>query len=509
MPPNYADDSLQQARMEKPLNETADGAPDNRPASLNENVVAQEPENIQTSSPILTDESGPQYVTGIRLAAITSAVTLTAFLITLDTSIISTRVSFSSGCWVVWKRLFVDQVTQSRRTSTVPLLTFDWLCSSTHNGQVSVVAASPEPFPIRRLTTLQYTYIAFLALFEFGSLICGLATSSSMLIVGRAIAAMGSAGVGNGALTIVSASAHLEKRACMFRHASSSTRSLLIVQTAVYFSITGSSLFIYTLTSCDSNSCSWLIGVVLGPLIGGVFTEYTTWRWCFYLNLPIGGIAIAALLWVTVPNIRVQKPKRTTFTSLFHELDLAGYLLFAPTMTMFLLALEWGDSTATIIGLFCGSATNLALFLSWEYKKGDSAMIPFQMVKKRVVYSAAFNIFFLFANNVITPYYLAIYFQGVRDKTPTLSGVYMLPGILGQMVCDGANATKVTRIGYYLPWSVFSSGLAAVGSGLISRFTQQTKTGIWIGDQIIGGVERGLALQNGRYLHASKEGDRA
>lgn len=106
---------------------------------------------------------------------------------------------------------------------------------------------------------------------------------------------------------------------------------------------------------------------------------------------------------------------------------------------MFLLALEWGGSTypwnsATIIGLFCGAAGNLALFLIWEHKKGDSAMIPFRMVKQRVVYSSGLNLFFLYANNVITAYYLAIYFQGARGKTPTFSGVYMLPGILSQMV---------------------------------------------------------------------------
>ena len=148
---------------------------------------------------------------------------------------------------------------------------------------------------------------------------------------------------------------------------------------------------------------------------------------------------MAALLGVAVPEISVEGPKRMNFASLFHDLDLAGCLLFSPTMVMFLLALEWGGSTypwnsAMIAGLLCGAAGNLAFFFIWEHKKGDSAMIPFQMVKQRVVYSAGLNIFFLYANSVITSYYLPIYFQGVRGKTPTLSGVYMLPSILGQMV---------------------------------------------------------------------------
>lgn len=175
---------------------------------------------------------------------------------------------------------------------------------------------------------------------------------------------------------------------------------------------------------------------------------FTPWLQCrellrsrlgFYINLPIGGLAVAALIFLPLPKISVKGPERMNFTSLFHDLDLAGFLLFSPTMVMFLLALEWGGLTypwnsAIIIGLFCGAAGNLALFLIWEYKKGDSAMIPFGMVKQRVVYSACLYMFFLFANSLVTSYYLAIYFQGVRGKMPTLSGVYMLPGILSQMI---------------------------------------------------------------------------
>lgn len=159
----------------------------------------------------------------------------------------------------------------------------------------------------------------------------------------------------------------------------------------------------------------------------------------FYINLPVGGVAIAALASIAVPKINAERPKGMNFTSLFHELDLTGCLLFSPTMVMFLLAIEWGGSTypwnsAIIIGLFCGAAGNLALFLIWEYKKGESAMIPFQMIRKRVVYCAALIVFCLYANNLMTSYYLAIYFQGVRGKSPTLSGVYMLPGIIGMMI---------------------------------------------------------------------------
>jgi len=106
---------------------------------------------------------------------------------------------------------------------------------------------------------------------------------------------------------------------------------------------------------------------------------------------------------------------------------------------MLLLALQWGGTkfdwgSATIIGLLCGAAANFALFVYWEYKKGDDAMIPYSMVKIRIVWCSCLLMLFFFGIMIITPYYLAIYFQAVRGVKPTLSGVYLLPTILSQMV---------------------------------------------------------------------------
>lgn len=108
-------------------------------------------------------------------------------------------------------------------------------------------------------------------------------------------------------------------------------------------------------------------------------------------------------------------------------------------MIMFLLALEWGGTSYTwnsamIIGLFCGAGGNFLLFLYWEYKKGDGAMIPLGMVKRRIVWSSTLVTFFIGGNMLITSYYLAIYFQAVRGKTPTTSGVDVLPGIITSLI---------------------------------------------------------------------------
>ncbi|KAJ5629586.1 hypothetical protein N7528_003243 [Penicillium herquei] len=238
----------------------------------NEAVVPQAPGNIQPGSDEI-DESDIQYATGIKLATLVCAVTLSAFIITLDGSILATA---------------TPKITdQFHSLPDVGWYGAAYLLTSS--------ALQPATGKLYAHFSIKYTYISFIGLFELGSLICGVATSSNMLIVGRAVAGMGSAGVGNGALTIVSAMVPLEKR-------------------ALYFSITGS---------------FGQLGVVFGPLIGGALTEYTTWRWCFYLNLPIGGFAVAALLWVAVPKLNRDNPKRMGFVSLFHELDIMGCLLFS------------------------------------------------------------------------------------------------------------------------------------------------------------------------------------
>ena len=123
----------------------------------------------------------------------------------------------------------------------------------------------------------------------------------------------------------------------------------------------------------------------------------------------------------------------------FERLDPLGFVLFAPATIQFLLALEWGGNrypwdSATIIGLFGGSAGVYGLFLAWEYRQGDSAMIPFSTVRQTIVWSSCLTMLFLMSSTFVISYYLPIYFQAVKNATPTLSGAYTLPNILSAML---------------------------------------------------------------------------
>ncbi|KAJ4371020.1 hypothetical protein N0V86_008714 [Didymella sp. IMI 355093] len=252
-----------------------------------------------------------------------------------------------------------------------------------------------------------YTYLTFTLLFELGSLVCGLATSSSMFIGGRVIAGLGAAGLVNGAFTVISSSVPLDKSP---------------MYTGILAGFTQ-------------------LGIIAGPLLGGVLTEHVRWQWCFLLNLPVGGAAAALLVFVRIPEM-VEK-ERTTVSlvkKVVPELDLIGFALFAPAAVMFLMALQFGSgdayawNSATVIGLLCGASVAALLFVTCELKMGDRAMIPGSMLRKRIVWTSCVFGSALMCCSIVASNWLPTYFQAVKGEEPTLSGVHVLPSILSALL---------------------------------------------------------------------------
>lgn len=107
---------------------------------------------------------------------------------------------------------------------------------------------------------------------------------------------------------------------------------------------------------------------------------------------------------------------------------------------MILMALQWGGTpihpwhSATIIGLFVGGFAMVFIFIAWEYRVGDKAMIPFSMMRIRIVWASCIANAFFYGGMLIFSYYLPIYFQSVKGVSPSMSGVYMLPAIVTQMI---------------------------------------------------------------------------
>ena len=145
--------------------------------------------------------------------------------------------------------------------------------------------------------------------------------------------------------------------------------------------------------------------MLAGPLVGGALTQYATWRWCmlfyirlkflanfvlsgFYINLPCGGVAAILLLFVSLPQPTRKDAGNRTILDTILKLDPIGFCLFARPQSSSSLALQWGGidyawSSATIIGLFCGSFGTLLAFVGWEYHMGENAMIPLSIISRR------------------------------------------------------------------------------------------------------------------------------
>ncbi|KAI1274063.1 putative MFS multidrug transporter [Xylaria sp. FL0933] len=406
------------------------------------------PESPETAgNPTSHDGFGTEddeYISGYKLFAALVGIISVFFIVLLDFSIISTAIPYITS--------------EFHRLQDV-----GW-----YGGAYQLSSAALQPLTGKLYTYLsaKRTFLFFVAIFEIGSLLCAVSTSSTFFILGRAVAGLGTSGLENGALTLISGAVPLHKRP---------------FYTGIVFAI-------------------GQIGIVVGPLIGGVFTQYVTWRWCFYINLIIGAISVVFLFFTHIPDETLKPPfSFALLLSIVPNLDLIGCALFAPATVMFLLALQWGSadygwSSPTVIGLFAGSGVTAILFGFWEWRVGEDALIPFHLVRRRIVWTSTVQNSFLFITNFVGAAYAPIYFQAVKGVGPSLSGVYTLPSILTQLLSVVISGALVGRVGYYLPFGILGGALTAVACGLISTWNPNTSTAEWIGYQILFGL-RGMALQ--------------
>ncbi|KAK8141247.1 hypothetical protein G3M48_000441, partial [Beauveria asiatica] len=314
--------------------------------------------------------------------------------------------------------------------------------------------------------SVKWVYLFAILLFEVGSLVCGATPTSLGLIIGRAIAGLGSAGIFSGALLIVS-------------------RSVPLRQRPVYMGLIGA---VYGLAS------------VAGPLMGGAFTDKVTWRWCFYINLPFGAVTVFfIILFLHLPDTRSQ----LTNTSLKEQLlsfDLEGTFCFIPGIVSLLLALQWGGSrypwgNGRIIGLFVVFAVLIAAFIAIQVWKKDKATVPPRIFMNRTVWACASFVVCLGAAFFIMVYYLPIWFQSIQGSSAVNSGIKSLPLILGLVVLSMISGGFVSALGYYTPFMIASAVLMAVGAGLLSTLEIDSGRNAWIGYQCIFGFGVGLGMQ--------------
>lgn len=312
---------------------------------------------------------------------------------------------------------------------------------------------------------VKIVFLAAITIFEVGSLICGISKTSTTLIVGRAIAGLGAAGILSGSMIIIAHNVPLAKR-------------------PIY---TGFTLGMYGIAS------------VIGPLLGGVLTDRVSWRWCFYINLPIGAVVLVLIgffLHMKLP----QAQEKLSYWARFMQLDPIGTLLFIPSIVCLLLAVQLGGSTygwsnPRIIALFVVFGILLIAFIGVQIWEGEAATVPPRIFVKRSILAGVWYGFFLGGSFFIFMYFLPTWFQAIKSTTATMSGVDILPLSFSQMFGVIISGILTTAFGYYTPFMYLGTIFMAVGAGMLYTLTPHSGAQIWIGYQIIYGFGAGFGFQ--------------
>ncbi|KIW09810.1 hypothetical protein PV08_11911 [Exophiala spinifera] len=387
------------------------------------------------------DES--KYATGLPLHLLTVGLVLSTFVVALDNTIIATAIPKIT---TVFNSL--DDV--------------GWYGSS---YLLTTTSLQPSFGKIYTYFNVKWTYMLALIIFEFGSVLCGAAVNSTMLIVGRAIAGCGAAALFSGGMTIIGYTVPLRKRP----------------------------LYIGLLSSMFG------IASVVGPLLGGAFTDRITWRWCFYINLPIGAIAITAVFFFfTNPE---RRHSSLTFKEKIAQIDLLGAFFLICAIVCLLLALQWGGTTypwsnSKVWGCLLGFGLLIGVFTGIQIWKGDLATLPPRvMLRQRTVFTCAFFSAFLAMGLYTHIYYLPFYFQAVKGTSAEGSGIRTIPYLVSITLSSIVVGGSITVLGPYVPFTWFGSAVFAVGSGLLHTLKVDSSTGTWIGYQILTGVGAGACVQ--------------
>ncbi|GAA5914845.1 hypothetical protein JCM6882_007818 [Rhodosporidiobolus microsporus] len=303
------------------------------------------------------------------------------------------------------------------------------------------------------------TLIACVVFFAIGSLACALAQSMLQLIIFRGLQGVG----GGGLLTLV----------------------LIIISDIVSLKDRGKYQGITEITI--------MIGNGVGPVIGGVMAEKLSWRWCFWINLPVAGASIVVMMFF-LPLKKVTGSMKQKLL----QIDYGGALLTVGATVLVILPLNWGGTSfawdsAVVLGCLIGGIVGFVVFILYEWKCAKIPVVPPFIFKNRTV-AAIFGTTF-FSGATILCQLLPQFFQVVQGHSAIRSGVLIIPQLVTTTVLVFISGQIVSRTGEYKPSICVGYALWTVGLGLLSTLDENSSTARIVGYQLLNGAGQGQTLQ--------------
>ncbi|KAK3905768.1 major facilitator superfamily domain-containing protein [Staphylotrichum tortipilum] len=336
---------------------------------------------------------------------------------------------------------------------------YTWIGSA---YMLATAAAAPMWGKISDIWGRKPIMLIAVAVFWIGSLLSAVSKGMGMLIVARAVQ-----GVGGGGIVIL-------VNVCISDLFSMRKRG-------VYFGAMG---------------MVWAVASAVGPILGGVFTSNVTWRWCFYINLPISGVGMVVLAYV----LKLHNP-RTPMRQGLKAVDWLGSLTVVGATLMIMLGLELGGvthpwSSPTVICLLVFGVVTGALFVLIEWKFAEFPLVPMHLFRHwasaaSLLVGALHGFVFISGS-----YYLPLYFQAVIGASPLMSGVYVLPWVMSLSLVSAATGIVIKKSGKYLPPLIFGMAVMTLGFGLFIDLEPRANWTKIVLYQLVAGIGVGPLFQS-------------
>jgi EmrB/QacA subfamily drug resistance transporter len=298
-------------------------------------------------------------------------------------------------------------------------------------------------------------FLAAILIFLAGSMLAGLAQSMVELIGFRAVQGIGAGGLIVGAQAIIGDIVPPRER-------------------GRYIGLIGA---------------VFAVASVAGPLVGGFLVDSLSWRWVFYVNVPVGALAVV----IVVTRLHLHTP------TLRHRIDYLGAGLLSGGVAALILLTTWGGNeypwrSPTIVGLGIAGIVLLGLFV-WQESRAAEPLLPLSMFRSSVFTVANLMSFAIGMAMFGAIVFLPLYLQVVYGASPTSSGLRMLPLIVGLLVAAVASGRAISRIGRYKPFPIAGTAILVVGMYLLSRLGVGTAPWVASAYMLVVGIGIGLVMQ--------------